>query len=207
MTSRRSAKTRLPQQKSHSVAESADPRVEKTRALISAAFVALVRRRPYYRIRVSDITRKAGVGRATFYAHFESKDALLQAQFVGVVRLMVVELPDDPCLVDCTVLFAHIQHAGEIYRSLSAGPGRVVTDTIVQDALESRIAAVLAARATRSSGAAPTPGFVPRFVAGTVLALIAWSLEQSPAPSPIELQATYRELVGRALERGESSVL
>jgi AcrR family transcriptional regulator len=199
MTSRRGAKSPVPKQKSHNVANPADPRVERTRALINAAFVDLVSRRAYFRIRVSDITRKAGVGRATFYAHFESKDALLKDQFVAVVLPRVVELPGDPCLVDCTALFAHIHEASDIYRSLSAGPGRAVTDRIVQDALESRIAALIATSAARDIGSTPSPGFVPRFVAGTVLTLIAWSLEQSPAPSPAELQASFKALIGRAL--------
>jgi hypothetical protein len=64
-----------------------------------------------------------------------------------------------------------------------------------------RIAALVDASGSRSR-AAPTPAFVPRFVAGTLLALVAWSLELTPAPSPAELQAAYRALVGRALAVG-----
>jgi AcrR family transcriptional regulator len=202
MTSRRSTKTSLAKHKSHIVAKSGDPRVAKTRARINAAFVELVGRRAYFRIRVSDITRKARVGRATFYAHFESKDALLKEQFVAVVLPRVIELPDEPCLVDCTALFAHILASRDIYSSLAAGPGRVVTDGIVQDALESRIAALVATRAARGIGMTPTAAFVPRFVAGTILALIAWSIEQRPAPTPADLQAAYASLVGRALRAG-----
>jgi len=77
-----------------------------------------------------------------------------------------------------------------------------VTDGIVQDALEARIAALISARAARGIGMTPTAAFVPRFVAGTILALIAWSLEQRPAPTPAELQAAYALLIGRALRSG-----
>jgi AcrR family transcriptional regulator len=199
MTSRHDAKLPVPKQKSHSVSEATDPRTEKTRALISGAFVALLRRRSYVRIRVSDITRKAGVGRATFYAHFESKDALLRADLDRVVNLMLGELPGDPCLVDCTKLFAHLQQEREIYRSLMGGTTRVVTERIIQDALEARIASVVALSSAQTDAAVPTRTFVPRFVAGTILALIAWSLEQAAAPAPVELQGMYRALVGRAL--------
>lgn len=202
MTSRRSAKTPVAKHKSLIVAKPEDPRVAKTRARINAAFVELVGRRAYFRIRVSDITRKARVGRATFYAHFESKDALLKEQFVAVVLPRVIELPREPCLVDCTALFAHILASRDIYSSLAAGPGRVVTEGIVQDALESRITALVGARTARGVGMTPTAAFVPRFVAGTILALIAWALEQQPAPTPAELQAAYALLVGRALEAG-----
>jgi hypothetical protein len=44
-----------------------------------------------------------------------------------------------------------------------------------------------------------TPTFAPRFVASTLLTLIAWSLEQPSVLSPDELQEIFRSLVGRAL--------
>jgi AcrR family transcriptional regulator len=154
-------------------------------------------RRPYDRIRVSAITRKAAVGRATFYAHFATKDALLQAELVRVVSHTLVETPREPCLVECTRLFAHVQHARDIFRSLTAGPAHVITERIIQDALEMRIAEAVTAR---GNVRATTPTFAPRFVASTLLTLIAWSLEQPSAPSPDELQEIFRSLVGRALD-------
>lgn len=196
MASRRSAKVRVAIQKSRSVAEVVDPRVGKTRASIAAAFAGLLVRRPYDRIRASDITRKAAVGRATFYAHFATKDALLQAELMRVVSHTLVDTPKQPCLVECTRLFAHVQHVRGIFRALTVGPSHVVTERIIQDALETRIAAVATARGDKP-GMSPT--FVPRFVASTLLTLIAWSLEQSSAPSPDELQEIFRSLVGRAL--------
>jgi AcrR family transcriptional regulator len=173
-----------------------DPRVEKTLTSIAAAFTALLMRRPYDRIRVSDITRKAAVGRATFYAHFATKDALLQAELLRVVSHTLVDTPKEPCLVECTRLFAHIQHAHDIFRSLTGGPSHVVTERIIQDTLETRIAAAATAR---GDVPAVTPTFAPRFVASSLLTLIAWSLEQPSAPSPDELQEIFRSLVGRAL--------
>jgi AcrR family transcriptional regulator len=200
MTSSGIAKSPLPKHKSHSVSEVRDPRAEKTRALISGAFAFLLSRRSYARIRVSDVTRKAGVGRVTFYAHFNSKDALLSAELVRVTHPMIVPAPGDPCLVDCTALFAHLQHAREIYRSLMSGVSRVTTERIVQDALEARIAQIVAMSPAQTGAAPATPTFVPRFVASTMLALIAWSLEQPMVLSAAELQDLYRSLVGRALQ-------
>jgi AcrR family transcriptional regulator len=199
VTSRR-ADTDVAGQKSESVAHGVDPRVERTQACIGAAFFALLSRRTYGRISVSSIASKAGIGRATFYAHFESKDALLRSELQRVVLPMLMELPGDPCLVDCTALFGHVQHARAIYRSLTSGTTRVITERIVQDAFEERIHAILLGRVAR--GAAPrrgSPGFVSRFVAGTILAMIAWALEQDEASSPVRMQATYRLLVGSAL--------
>jgi AcrR family transcriptional regulator len=196
MASRLDAKLRVAIQKSQSVAQHVDPRAEKSRVLITASFVALLNRRSYDRIRVSDITRKAHVGRATFYAHFASKDALLEGELVRVVLPMLEVLPDDSCLLDCTRLFAHVQHASDVYRSLMGGATRVVTERIVQDAIAARITEILA---TRSEAGLAVLEFAPRFVASTLLTLLAWSLEQPKAPAPAVLQDTFRLLVGRAL--------
>lgn len=55
-----------------------DPRVRRTRQSIVQAFTELVDRKGFQTISVQDITERAGINRATFYAHFPDKYALLQ---------------------------------------------------------------------------------------------------------------------------------
>src|SRR5450631_2711875 len=56
-----------------------DPRVKRTRQLLLQAFIALLEERHnLHSISVQEVAERATVNRATFYAHFEDKYALLQ---------------------------------------------------------------------------------------------------------------------------------
>jgi AcrR family transcriptional regulator len=57
--------------------ERVDPRTVRTRALLLDAFVQLLGEKRFDELTVQDITARATVNRATFYAHFPDKYALL----------------------------------------------------------------------------------------------------------------------------------
>lgn len=50
----------------------------RTRKLITDAFLALIRERPYEEITVTEICRRADVVRKTFYNHFQAKDDVIK---------------------------------------------------------------------------------------------------------------------------------
>ena len=54
-----------------------DPRVARTNKLLEQAFMEILKEKGFQAITVQDITGRAGVNRATFYAHFPDKYALL----------------------------------------------------------------------------------------------------------------------------------
>lgn len=56
-----------------------DRRQKKSREAIFKAFTQLLSQKHYNQITVGEIIEIADVGRATFYAHFETKDFLLKA--------------------------------------------------------------------------------------------------------------------------------
>jgi AcrR family transcriptional regulator len=57
--------------------EKLDPRVKRTRSLILRSFEDLLAEKNFETVSVQDVTDKAQINRATFYAHFQDKYALL----------------------------------------------------------------------------------------------------------------------------------
>jgi AcrR family transcriptional regulator len=65
-----------------------DRRVLRSRQALIEAFRALVVERPYDEISVGDVIDKAGVGRSTFYEHYQNKDDLLRASVGGALEAL-----------------------------------------------------------------------------------------------------------------------
>jgi AcrR family transcriptional regulator len=64
-----------------------DPRVLRTRRLIQDAFLELIQKRDFEDITIADIAEKATINRATFYAHFQDKYALLEAVVANRIQV------------------------------------------------------------------------------------------------------------------------
>ena len=60
------------------IEEKIDPRIKRTRQLLEGAFSDLLHEKDFQSISVQDITERAGINRATFYAHFPDKYALFE---------------------------------------------------------------------------------------------------------------------------------
>ena len=97
-----------------------DRRQRKTREAIFGALIALLSEKTFSQITVEEIIRRADVGRATFYAHFETKDFLIkelcQELFDHIFEAGTGEAKAHRHLFDCDApdsvflhLFRHLQ--------------------------------------------------------------------------------------------------
>jgi len=71
-------------------------RVARTKAAIEDAFVQLVLERGYDKVTVEDITDRADLARATFYAHYPNKEAVQFSVFNRLTEDLVQRLATGP---------------------------------------------------------------------------------------------------------------
>jgi AcrR family transcriptional regulator len=69
-------------------------RVARTKRAIEDAFVQLVLERGYDRVTVEDITDRADLARATFYAHYPNKEAVQYSVFNRLTEDLVQRIAD-----------------------------------------------------------------------------------------------------------------
>lgn len=73
-----------------------DPRVKRTRKLLRDALVSLLAEKSFQSISVQDIAERATLNRATFYAHFEDKYALMDYVVRETFRAEIEQRVGDP---------------------------------------------------------------------------------------------------------------
>ncbi|HEY8043796.1 MAG TPA: helix-turn-helix domain-containing protein, partial [Streptosporangiaceae bacterium] len=98
-------------------------RVARTKAAIEDAFVQLVLEHDYERVAVEDICDRADLARATFYAHFPNKEAVLFAVFNRLIEDLIQRIafrggPWNEVRQDAIqAAYAHAAEMPDLYRA------------------------------------------------------------------------------------------
>ena len=183
------------------VREPVDRRVSRTRVSIDDAFLALLARRGYETVGVSDIVREANVGRATFYEHYTSKDDLLRAQLRRVTQVTLYAMGG---FIDATPLFAHIRDVPLLYRLVAGRSAAGRSIRVVQEVLQERIASLLFQQndVEKSVPAPLAPDIATRMVTSNLCTLLTWWTDNGMAATPKEMQSLFRVCSESLLPRG-----
>jgi AcrR family transcriptional regulator len=184
-----------------------DRRVTRTRTLLYDALIALVRRKPYEQITIDDILRQADIGRSTFYAHFTSKDDLLQRSLERLKALLISALGETlesraPHAAlgraPSRVLFEHVAHFKDVQLALAGGRG----GTLVREAVDAVLSGLLSRIIPNEMPDAFPRRLVIRQVVGTFHTVLAWWLEEQPALSASEVDDYFRSMLLLGLPKG-----
>src|SRR5438034_10335151 len=108
-------------------AQAIDRRIQRTQELLKTAFMSLIQEKGFESLSVQDIIDRANVGRATFYAHFDSKEDLLASGIEGLraslrerqrKALSATMEADDRLLAFSRQLFIHANEHRTVFRAM-----------------------------------------------------------------------------------------
>jgi AcrR family transcriptional regulator len=121
-----------------------DRRIQRTRQLLHGALMSLIQEKGYEALSVQDIIDRANVGRATFYAHFDSKEDLLASGIEGL-RASLKERQRQALATggrdDATVfaftheLFGHANEHRNVFRAMVGKRSGAVVQQLLQKML------------------------------------------------------------------------
>lgn len=155
-------------------AKNVDPRVKRTRKLLQQAFLELFQEKSFTSISIQDITERATVNRATFYAHFTDKydlmDSIIREEFQHTVAS---QLPATPrwgvaslrALIQATFSFLDQLHH-------DCKPSDRQFDPLMERAIQQELAEILLGW-LKSNRAGSTGRRVP---AKTLSSVISWAI-------------------------------
>jgi AcrR family transcriptional regulator len=193
-----------------------DKRVRRTQAALRSALLALIVERGYEKSSVQSILDRAGVGRATFYSHFSSKEDLLRRSLDQLREHLIHEwrasarpllrpsgksrpaTPSTP-LGFTLAFFRHVDGHRKLYRAIVGRESGMIVDHEMRRLVTDLVKSEIAASRTRPSSAVHTD-MAAQYVAGALMSIVAWWLDRSIKLSPEQIDQAFRQMTIPALQ-------
>ena len=175
-----------------------DRRSRRSRRLIVDALLALMREKRFDRITVQEIIDRADVGRTTFYTQFRNKEDVLQSEVervLGVLHEQQVASTVEPAdqLLPGVAFFRHVQETQAFYpvllRGLATDPHYLAVHRYLRDRARRQLAV-----AGDSRTLAVPPEIVAEYLAGALLTLVHWWLDQGFPYTPEQMESFFQQL-------------
>jgi AcrR family transcriptional regulator len=178
-----------------------DRRSARTRALLLEALPGLMAERGFERLTIQNIIDRAGVGRATFYAHFENKEELLAASVGGLrawLEAMRERAPAQP-FAFMRPFFEHLESHRAIYRTTFERESEVSVERLIRAMMRELVRAELTAKRTPRQDDAAIE-LATQFVVSTFWSVTVWWMGGGGALRPAEVDALFLRLAQPGLE-------
>jgi AcrR family transcriptional regulator len=176
-----------------------DRRVQRTRQILRDALVALILEKGYQKITVQDIIDRANVGRSTFYSHFRDKDDLLFSGFDELAHDLDRHMSSADATTDSQGhllhsldFFIHAYNNKELYMGMTESGGDELLLDIGRQHMQSHIQAHLN-EISRVEEVIPI-AVISNFLAGSLLSMIIWWLDQDVPYTPEEMDDMFNAL-------------
>ena len=181
-----------------------DRRQKKTRNAIFQAFISLLDTQNYSSITVQDIIEEANVGRSTFYAHFETKEALLKdlcKELFDHIILTAMDKLDTHGLYACTDapnsvilhILKHLQENDNNILTLLSCRNNEFFLRYFKSGMEELVRARFLTENRRCTGV--PADFLINHISGSFVEMVQWWLEGGRVQSPAELDVYFRAVM------------
>jgi len=189
--------------------QTVDRRVARSRQAMQEALLALIRERGFEGLTVQDILDRANVGRATFYAHFDGKEDLLESRLDEFAAALVdhqrrsrsANRAGLPQFAFSRALFEHAGAHRDVFRAMLGKRGGAI--------IQRRLHRMLLELTRDELGAAglgdatPQTEAMAHYLAGGLFGLLSWWADGKNKLSATEVEATFRRLAVPAVKAAQ----
>lgn len=177
------------------MSENLDRRARKSRQAIFRAFEVLLGKKSYSSITVGDIIEEADIGRSTFYAHFSTKDDLLDELCGDIFRHVLAPSPEKEHSFAASPeeQLAHILHHLREQQSRLAPLFKSPSSALFWDALRSQVNRYFTeavGNTIQRRGGVPDDAYA-LFLAASLVELVRWWFGTAPRLAPESVLAMY----------------
>jgi AcrR family transcriptional regulator len=193
-----------------------DRRIQRTRQALRKALVELVEEKGYDAISVEEITKRANLGRATFYLHYKDKEDILLEEFNDRVSdqvRLISEIPavlwgphnfdqkineEKKALSPMLMIFKHAAENADFYRAMLRGEtSKRIADRINEIIVQSfyEITELKFPDIQNRLAVGVSFELIAVFFSGAFLSVMAWWLDQDPISPPEEMARTFQQIL------------
>ena len=183
-----------------------DARVRRTQRRLHDAIVSLIHEKSYPAIVVSEILKRADVGRSAFYSHFPNKDALLASGIEEMLRATTPRtLPPGvgrlaKALWFSFPVFDYVGRSRHAAEARMGRKGRLIVHQHLRRVLAAQIRDDVrdAVQATPGRNSIP-PDLATEHIVATFVLVLNWWVESKSALSALEVDDLFLGLIVPAL--------
>ncbi len=187
-----------------------DRRVSRTRRLLREALTGLILEKGYDAVTIEDITRRADLGRTTFYLHYRDKEHLflesieqsadeLARQIEQIPVEMLFNESGEGAGLPIALVFEHAAQNADLYRAMLRSEGSIKATSRRLRELTPQYALEFTRRWWERRGLTSEPHMplevMAQFFAASLLGTLVWWLEAGMPYPARQMAAFFRRLV------------
>jgi AcrR family transcriptional regulator len=182
-----------------------DRRIQRTRKLLQEALLAVILEKGYEAVTVQDVIDRANVGRSTFYAHFEDKEALFLSEFENLRTTFEHHLLSQPATDTSPwalslVMFQHAQGNLKLYTALAGKQGGSLALRHLQKYLSALLRNHLKLQFSQIENPPVPPDILALYLVSTFISLLTWWLDNNLPCSAERMNEMFRTLTQPGVE-------